>query len=114
MDVKGIVLTNLNDFSMGGDIYCVRVRPDWKYIDGKPSDIRLGTKYDVVFPANGFLKATVKTPEMTAALTSDDVVCNNGSVKISLNHFTATVYVDNRTNRAAFSLKADAVIPITK
>lgn len=114
MDATGTVFTNLADFSKGGKIFCIGVRPDWKYIDGQPSDIRLGTRYDVIFPGNGFAKATIKTPEMNAAITPDDIACNGGSVEILLNGFSATVYTDRRTNRPAFSLKAESITLITK
>lgn len=114
MDVKGIKLTNLVDFSNGGPVFCTGIRPDWEYIDGKPSANRIGTRYDVVFPAAGFAKATIKTAETKAAFTADDIICNGGSLEIIPNGFYATVYTDRRTNRAAFSLRAESITLLTK
>ena len=109
MKTNGTILTKLEDFTGGGPVLCPAISPDRIYKDGKPTDQVCGTRYEVVFPTKGFTKTVIKTPELKAALTQDDLICNNGAVSIEPVNFTAVVYRDSRTGQPAFSLKADTV-----
>ena len=68
MNTRGIKLTKAEDFSNGGPILCTGVKPDKAYVDGKPTDQICGTRYDVVFPANGYVRAIIKTPRTEAGI----------------------------------------------
>lgn len=109
MDVRGIKFTKLEDITNGGKILCTDVALDYEYVDGKPTDKVIGSKYEVAFSGRKYRKATVKTPELTPSVTETDFILNGGTVEIELINFAATVYQDSRSGQPALSLKAHAV-----
>ncbi len=110
MQTRGVKVTKVEDFTNGGPVLCTGVKPDKAYVDGKPTDQICGTRYEVVFPANGYVRAVIKTPELKPAFTEDDLFYRNGVIEIDLIGFYATVYLDSRTGQPAFSLKAQKVV----
>ena len=100
MQTRGVKVTKVEDFTNSGPVLCTGVKPDKAYVDGKPTDQICGTRYEVVFPANGYVRA----------VTEDDLFYRNGAIEIDLIGFYATVYTDNRTGQPAFSLKAQKVV----
>lgn len=108
MHTRNIKLTNMSDFTKGGSVFCTDFSPEWEYVDGKPTNVRRGTKYEVVFPDNGFEKAIIKTPEQRPTFTMEDITYNGNKIEVIVDGFEASVYV-NRNGRAEFSLKAKSV-----
>ena len=109
MDARGVRFTKVEDITNGGKILCTDFALDYEYVDGKPTDKVIGSKYEVVFSGRKYRKATVKTPELTPSVTETDLILGNGSIEIELNNFSATVYQDSRSGQPALSLKAHAV-----
>lgn len=109
MDAKNVAL-NVENFSKGGDIYAVKARPQFKYVDSKKTDTVIGLSVTVVFPKNHYDSQVVNIADpvdrVSALIERDD-----GPVRVAFEKFAARAYVAG--GQLKFTARADRLIVIT-
>lgn len=83
----------------------IGTRPWQEYIDGKRTDRVIGTCYDLVFPKNGYEKITVKTPELTPAITNEEIGEDGEGILVAPVGFVGKLY---RTQTGSWDISAKA------
>lgn len=122
MDLNKLVFNSVIALNNSKYPVLVEVAPIWKYIEGKPSDERVGTAYTVLLSGHRFESAVIKTEEKIEAITNDFIAMHGGMVPISAEKFVGKFYQqsfktkdgDSAPTRPtlSLSLKAKTVIPV--
>lgn len=79
---------------------------DWfQYKDGKKTDIRLGTQYEVIQDGGDFQRFTVKCEDSESAVLEDEIKASKGKVTVSFENASCRLYVDD-SRHIQISVKA--------
>ena len=122
MDLGKIRFTNLLAFNNGKYPALVEVSPIWEYLDGRPSDKRVGTAYTVLLSGHRYEEAIIKTDEVKEAITNDFIEEHGGMVLINAKQFVGRIFQYIPKGKAedgapskpvtTFSLKAKTVFAV--
>lgn len=80
----------------------------YEYENGIRTDRQTFLKYQVVYPDNGFEKATVKVPGTKPVVTEEQLEQQNGKIKVRFKNLTGKIYRSN-SGDLMLSCKADGV-----
>lgn len=82
---------------------------DWfEYKDGKKTDTRLGTRYEVVQDGGDFQRFTVKCEDSESAVLEDEIEASKDKVTVSFDNARCRLYVDD-SRHIQISVKAKAI-----
>lgn len=85
---------------LGKDFILTGIKDDKRYVDGKQTGERIGTKYEVALPAFALEKINVKVPG--AQVIPDTVLDEKGMVNVSFEGLRAHFYsIDGRVGISA-------------
>lgn len=91
---------SLNVREFGKEFFLTSINPDWKYENGKRTDERNGTKYEVAIAALRLEKINVKI--QGEQFLSDELLADKKMMKVAFDNLIAHFYVvDNRVGITA-------------
>lgn len=86
----------------------IEVKPVYEYIDNKPSDKVIGTKYTLILEKNKYQTIDIKVEEKKPCITQDDIEKNDGYIPVVINGFKASLY-QNKDKNIFVSAKAESI-----
>lgn len=92
----------------GHELILLHAKDSFEYKNGKKTDVRLGTSYEVIENGGEFQKFSVKIIDNESAIEEKEIAASSEKIHVEFSNALCRLYVDD-SRRIQVSVKADAI-----